>query len=176
MTVRGAFLLSGDGRLWSHVYSASHAENHCFAVGPSGHPSWFVPAIPATLLELEAAEADQRRQQDEAEAATRAVLTESGLRPVTAADVAGSAVLSLAEAAALIERHCGSLTVTGGGRLIVNLPRALGSPYRDDAIAAARVLYAAEVAVVACLKAKKPLPDGPTTPSGYPLTTKETTA
>jgi hypothetical protein len=84
--------------------------------------------------------------------------------PVSLGTIDRSLRMTLAEAGATIDRHGGKIELRGG-RVIVSLPPGAAT-YGTEPLNAATVIYRAEPAVVALLKANKPLPDSAITPSG----------
>lgn len=144
---------------------------HYFYADNTGRLHWLKrPEVgPRTLDELDEQIAEGLAAAAAAEANRITRLRASRYRPATLADVRPDAwtrgLPSLAEAAAIVARNEGELTVDHG-HLLVQLPDVVLRPPGDDVRQALEVLHCAERAVVACLKAGKALPDAHVTPAG----------
>jgi hypothetical protein len=161
------------GRLWQHDSSLEdhHPERSAFTVGGDLEPVWFKrpKAGPQTLEQWElhqarratAAEQQKRQRQPAINEARKTAV------PVTLGHLDLSARMTLAEAGRRVIDAGGKVEVRGG-RLVVSLrPGSIRGP--GGVVAAARVLYTAEAAVVESVARKEPLPPSEVTPTGVPV-------
>jgi hypothetical protein len=170
---RGLFA-SEDGRLWQRAPGAQPRgrEPGVDAFVPAGNlnPIWYQrPGRgPQTVAALKArnAEAAKVNAQREREAEARRAEARKAAVPVTLGDTDRAfRGVTLAAAARKVEQAGGKIEATGG-HLLVSLPVGRKGASPTSALAAARLLYLAEDAVIAALKAGKDLPEREVLPNG----------
>jgi hypothetical protein len=169
-----ALFASEDGRLWQRAPGEPQRgrEPGVDAFVPAGNlnPIWYQRPRrgPQTVADLEArnAEAAKVNAQREREAEARRAAARKAAVPVTLGDTDRAfRGVTVAGAARTVEQAGGKIE-TKRGRLVVSLPVGRKGSGPTSALPAARLLYIAEDAVVAALKAGKDLPEREVLPTG----------
>jgi hypothetical protein len=147
-------VLVGKNNTWAYLTS----------VAASG-----IGNAPRDLAELErrARKADEEAERAAAAHDAKLAALRAAAVPVTLGDIEPGLRVTVRAAAERIDQAGGTVELDGG-RLVVSLPPGANT-FGPDCANAARVLYVAEDAVVAALKADEPLPDKPITPAGAVL-------
>jgi hypothetical protein len=117
---------------------------------------------PATLDELEAQRAEQRKAREKAEHERLKQLERTPKTPVLATELLDVEPSSLREAAYLIERKGGEIRAKGD-ELVIELPER--ARHRAELLPACRLLFASRETVLAALRSKKGVDGLPAAPS-----------